>query len=435
MQRLQKACVAVLVLALAGGCNQGKMYGRIIGFVVNGVTGQRLNAFPNSNNLTNLGNDANATTEVYALVQGSFKRAQPCGQGDINTSNKIPADGCYRIEGVPTDTDVPIFAQFDGFEPFHGTTRIVTNAVTTTDLIDTDPQKVGNIMMWPVGFSEDYSFNVVASSSAGSNRPVANAQVNCQADPTTNSFSTGGTDFIQPEQTTLGTVQATTDANGMATIPGAQLVNGSNYHCDVFTTDEFENRTAQGTVNFTAGVTEPTLLVSLTLGGNGNIIYAVRANNDDPNALLGATASLIVTLNRPIEIIPGSEDCQKATINAPDSNGNGNTPPALPTNVANNTASETVTTSVSADGLTLTITNKPYVTPLDTGDYGAVLSFDGIHLHSKDATLQRNGNFRIGAAVGVAGSTACTYAQANGASAALFNTRTNATQDNTLHLF
>lgn len=388
MQRLLKTCAVVLAVALAG-CNNGKRYGRIIGFVINGQTGQRLNAFPNSGNLANLGNDSAATNQVFALVEGRFKRAEPCGQGDANQNNLITADGCYRIEGVPVNTDVPVFAQFDGFDRFHGQTRIDTVASVQEDLIDTDPQVIGNIMVWPRGFQVDYSVNVRASG-----RPVPDATVNCQANVGNNVFSTDGDDFINPEATTSETIRATTGADGVALLSGAQLVNGASYNCEVFRSDELAGRVVQSDFSFTAGVDEPSIGVDLNVSGPGAVLYAVRTNNENSDALLGVSATLIVYLNTPAEIVPGTVDCQRATLSTSDFDADGQTA-SLATDTVDNGASETTNASLSADGLVLTVALRALSTPFDTGDLGTSATFNGIFLRTRDQAFHQR-SFVIG---------------------------------------
>jgi hypothetical protein len=418
--------VAVLVLSSAG-CNNGKLYGRIVGFVVNGTTGQRLNAFPNSGDLANLGNDANATNEVFALIQGKFVRAQPCGQGDANSKNQIAADGCFKFENVPTNTDIPVFAQFDGFDRFQGKTRITTNAVTTTDLTDADPQKIANIMLWPKGFQQDYQVLVTAHQVV-----VPNATVACQANPTSNQFETAGSDFVTPEATTLETVRATTAADGTAVLPGASLVNGANYSCSVWLPSSFDGTEVQTSgFGFQAGVSQPLLVFNLSVSGPGSPLFAIRSNNDDTNALLGLNASMVITLNQPAQIVPLSDDCQTAVLTNPLSAGN-LTPGALPADAPGNGASEQVSANVSTDGLTLTVTNKPYVTAPDPRDIGTFIVFHGIFLRPRDPALQRV-VVDIGGSSGN-GSSGCTLGTQWGNSP-MQNFRTGAAQTNRINIF
>jgi hypothetical protein len=142
---------------------------------------------------------------------------------------------------------------------------------------------------------------------------------------------------------------------------------------------------------------------------------------------------LVVTLNRPAEIFPGSEDCQTASLTVPNTDNDATPAGALPTDTTGNGVSEQVNATLSGDGITLTVSNKPLVTPLDTGDFGTSISFNGIHLRGRDAGIQRS-VFRIGSAAPNA-SVGCNLAAAYGAPAALTNARTNTTQSNTLNLF
>ena len=429
MQRLLSACVAVAVLSLAG-CDHGKVYGRIIGFLVDGTTGKTLNVF-SASGINNEGNDGNATNDVYALIEGSFKRAEPCGEGDANKTNGIPADGCYRFEGVPTDTAIQIFAQYTGYEKFQGQTTVTTTAATTTDIPDADPQVIANIQLFPVGFSLDYHVLVTGTDAA----PVQGVTVSCQHTDV-DYLNTAGTDFVQPEFTTTAAISATTDSTGSATIPGASLVNGGSYHCYVVPTgagavDENDDFT------FTAGSSDTQIQINV---GNdvGLALYALSSNVDSTTALAGNATSLVITLNVPAEIVPGTQDCQTAVLTDPDTNHSGNTPPTLPTNVPNDTAGsvnpETMTASLSADGLTLTLNVKGLSGSFDPNDTGTSVSYNGVFLRAKNDASEAKHFFSIGS-TSPSASYGCTVGTSSGSLSALHNDHIDGVQSSVVDLY
>ena len=102
--------VLVFAVVVSGACGRSGS-GRIVGFVVDGQTGQRLNFFKDSGSKKNLGDDGNATSHVYSIIGGALRRAVPCGSGDTSETNALRADGCYQIVHVGYGSTVPVFAE------------------------------------------------------------------------------------------------------------------------------------------------------------------------------------------------------------------------------------------------------------------------------------------------------------------------------------
>ena len=374
MNKLTQKFLAVSLLALAG-CEGEANSGRLVGFIVDGQTGQRLNFFKAESDKNNLGEDGDSQSQVYAVIDGEFRRAKPCGRGDLNDKNGIEADGCFQIDNIPEGMTIPIFAQAPGYERFVGE--------YTYGLMDLDvehAQAVGNIRLFPKGFSVDYRFNVTFN-----NQPVPNAQVFCQYTPTTtNTLQVSGS-FLTPTTTGTTTISATSDAEGVALIPGAQLVNGASYRCEAVMSQALDGRTLAGQGNITAGVSQSDQRMAMsTTASTDELFYAVRSNADDGTKLFGADGKLIITFNRPVEIVPGTADCQYATesISYPDADGV--TGAIYPTSAGNTTngVSESVSTEISADGLTLTLGFKAE-RPFDPDDRGTYVYFSGIILRPR----------------------------------------------------
>ncbi|WP_375767583.1 hypothetical protein NR798_38805 [Archangium gephyra] len=369
MNKLTQKFLAVSLLALAG-CEGEANSGRLVGFIVDGQTGQRLNFFKAESDKNNLGDDGDSQSQVYAIIDGEFRRAEPCGRGDLNGKNGIEADGCFQIKDIPEGMTVPVFAQAPGYERFIGE--------YTYALMDLDvehAQKVANIRLFPKGFAVDYRFNV-----SFNNQPVPNAQVICQYMPTTgNTLQVSGT-FMDPVNTGTAAITATSNADGVASIPGAQLVNGATYRCEAVLSQSMDGVTLSGQGNITAGVTQSEQRMSLsTSGSTDTLLYAVRSNADDTTKLMGADGKLMVTFNRPVEIVAGTADCQYATaaIYYPDSDGVTGAIYPTPAGSTTNGVSESVTAEVSADGLTLTLGFKAE-RPFEADDRGTYVSFSGI---------------------------------------------------------
>ncbi|MFY0528996.1 hypothetical protein ACN28I_39510 [Archangium gephyra] len=320
MNKLTQKFLAVSLLALAG-CEGEANSGRLVGFIVDGQTGQRLNFFKAESDKNNLGADGDSQSQVYAIVDGEFRRAEPCGRGDLNDKNGIEADGCYQIKGIPEGMTVPIFAQAPGYERFVGE---YTYAMLDLDV--EHAQKVANIRLFPKGFSVEHRFNVLFNS-----QPVPKAQVICQYTPTDgNSLQVSG-NFLPPVNTGTTAISATSGDDGVVVIPGDQLVNGATYRCEAVMSQSMDGRTLSGQGSFTAGVSQSNQLMTLsTSGSTDELLYALRSTADDSYKLMGANGKLSITFNRPVEIVPGTADCQTATASIFYPDGDTNVGEALP---------------------------------------------------------------------------------------------------------
>lgn len=367
MRSLFKAALAVAAMGLVG-CGGGN---KIVGFVVNGQTGERVNIFKNEDGKKpeNQNDDDDSKSQIYAILDGRFTRAVPCDAGDANEDNGIQPDGCYMIENVPFDQQIPIFAQIEGFERFHGT----LSAIDTNELTE-NFQRVANLRVFPVGFAMNYSVSVHHNGTG-----VPNATVMCQIRQGQNTLATDG-NFLAPENTTSQAISLTTDNDGNATIEGSRLVNGATYKCEAFRSDLFNGNALSGETTFVAGVDQPALHIAVNISGSLGFtdeLYALRSNADGPNDLLGDGAGLTIFFNRPVELVPRTQDCHVATITSVDFDNDGNTPSTRP--YEKNDSSESVTATFSPDGMSLTL-NYRLENPIDPDDINVAVSFHGIYI-------------------------------------------------------
>ncbi|QSQ23576.1 hypothetical protein JY651_00905 [Pyxidicoccus parkwayensis] len=413
-----KQALGVLTLAAAMGCGSGGE-GRIVGFVVDGQSGQRMNFFQASDGKNNLDDDDASKSQVYAVIRGEFHRAKPCGKGDLSGENGIDADGCYQIDDIPLGEEFPIFAQAPGYERFMGRYTMQTWA---DDVKHEGAQEVVNLRMFPTGFAVDYRFLVNLNG-----RAVPDVKVNCQYRiDQTNTLQTAGS-FLAPEATGSTTVSATSDANGIAVIPGAQLVNGATYHCEAVLGSAVDGRVLSGQSDIVAGMSQQEQAMSVTSpGATDAVLYAVYSNADDPDALLGNDGKLVVTFNRPVELAPRTADCRVAQLLTTDIDADGNMGRFV-TDQPNNGASETVTADVSADGLTLTVGFKTPETPFDSDDRNTLVRFSGIIVRPRGAADTINVRY-----IGALG--ACSEANVYGNAQQLRSVRSGA-QPSTIRLF
>lgn len=416
MNKLTQKFLAVSLLALAG-CEGEANSGRLVGFIVDGQTGQRLNFFKAANDKNNLDADGDSQSQVYAIIDGEFRRAEPCGRGDLNSKNGIEADGCFQIKNIPEGMTIPIFAQAPNYERFIGE---YTYSELNSDIEHS--QRVANIRLFPKGFAVDYRFNV-----SFNNQPVPNAQVICQYTPMSgNSLQVSGT-FLDPVNTGTTTINATSDADGVAELKGAQLVNGATYRCEAVMSQSIDGRTLAGQGNITAGVSQSEQRMAMsTSGSTDTLLYAVRSNADDDTKLMGMNGKLIVTFNRAVEIVPGTADCQTASAAILYRDGDTDVGEFYPTETGNN-ASEQVIATLSGDGLTLTLGYNARV-PFDTDDRGTSITFGGIIVRPRGSTDSRE-------ARSIGGTGTCPAATVYSVSS-LVNLRTSGSiQSSTIRLF
>jgi hypothetical protein len=371
---------AVLGVTLSGiGCsnesNRENQTYRWIGFLVDGSTATPLA----------LTGDDKSSNQVFAVVEGKVRRAKPC---DGSSEKVTPLPGCFMLDDIPvssifstgqTVNQIPVFATYEGYERFQGRLTGLSSVDTENVTEIQDMQLHANIRVFPKNYQVAYRVWT-----AYNNRPVPEVRVVCQIrNATANPYATNGSFFLAPEDTLGGVVDVRTDASGYATLT-TPLVNGATYRCYANRAEPFEGHIVQGTVEFVAGVSAADQAISLTAAPN-QVLFATSANNDDPGVTWGADGRLSVTFNRPIEILPGTTDCQFATLSAPDTNGDTNAAGPLPATISGNNTSEQVNASVSGDGLTLQLGYKPGTPGVNPNDLGSTVTFSGIFIRPLNA--------------------------------------------------
>jgi hypothetical protein len=404
---------AVLGVALSGvGCsnesNRENQTYRWIGFLVDGSTATPLA----------LKDDSKSPNQVFAVVEGEVRRAKPCDGSDEKAT---PLPGCFMLDDIPVSSiintgqavnQIPVFATYDGYERFQGRLTGLSSVETEHVTEIQDMQLYANIRVFPKNYQVAYRVRATYNS-----RPVPEVRVVCQMrSGTTNEYSTTGNNFIAPEDTLGGVVDVRTDGSGTASIP-TPLVNGAAYHCYANRAEPFEGNTVRGTLDFTAGVSAADLAINLS-ASPGAALYATSAINEDPGVTLGSDGKLTIRFNRPIELVPGTTDCQFASLSAPNTNGDTLTAGPLPTTTLDNSISEQVNATVSGDGLTLQLAFKPGSPGIDPNDLGSTVTFSGIFIRPLGA--EPTYVYRIGSTTG-SGSASCNLGLAYGFPAALVN--------------
>ncbi|HLG20787.1 MAG TPA: hypothetical protein VI895_13360 [Bdellovibrionota bacterium] len=384
MKKLLLATLPLIALTAVGCSSSGPEGGSIsasngilVGFVVDAKSGEKLNFFGTTNNA----DDNNSTDQIYALVDGSFKTAQPCGTGDSNTTNTVSMNGCYLFRGLPTGVFFPVFVQRSGYEGFSGTVFIDPDAATDFygAAFGNEPQFAGspglyaNIRIFPTGISYDYT--VLAELSG---RGIPDVSVRCVFNGS-NDFDVVGdpgvSNYIDPDNDFNPIVSGTTDASGVVVFAGSTLTKGASYDCAAHATDEVDGAVVSytGFGGFTVGVDDNFVTISLSASGTG--LFAIYSNIDDGNHRIGENGPVTIVLNRDASLVGGA-NCVAAEVSTPSfdiaADPNATTNPNV-----DNTASEQATVDVTGDTVTLTPT---YLVAPSGGDLGYTWTFGGVFL-------------------------------------------------------
>lgn len=434
---MKKAAFAAISILACGiwGCDNHDS-GRLVGFAVDGQTGQKLNFFKDSTAQKNLSDDSSNPAEIYAIVNGAFKRAVPCGIGDANSKNGIDASGCYKIEGLPVNTSLSVIAQYPGYQSVLSTVYIQREN-TTSDRLQTynspSPQVIGNFRLFPLGFTIDYK---VIAINANTLSPVANATVSCAPTSSGNLSPTGNGSFLNPELTLNGSVTAQTDATGVAVLAGTSLIMGASYTCDIYATALSSSYVLSSSTSFVAGISNATVRVQLNESNTSNFVEVISANNQNPFDIMGATANLVLHFNQPVEVVPNTVDCQHASFGGSPTQADPNAANAgkFTPDIINNGQSETASVSLSADGLIATLSTKGFIAPPDPQVLGTTIQFDGVFLRPIGGATNAGRTFLLGSATNGVGNNACALGASLGP-ASLRNIAINNTQSNLIRLF
>jgi len=431
MHNVSKVALA-LVAMLATACG-GSTTGVVVGFLIDGQTGARLNLFAKTGTQENLTDTPDATKQVYTIINGEFVRALPCGAGFINDKNKVQADGCFKFAGVPYGEELPLFAVYDGYEKFHGVFEYPSPVIGDNGQAHPSPQVIANIRLFPRNYTVDYKLLVNMNG-----RGINDVTVACQIRQDSNVLKTDGT-FVKPVNTVspaLSGVSANDGVygDGFVKLAGGDLVLGATYHCTAFRKDMYESRgVLTGTVDFIAGVDAPEIAldVKATAVPDADLLYAVWSNADDPTDLLTATGKLQITFNRAIELVPSTADCQTYSIDATNFSGDPGQPPAPPQDTPRAGGSEQVKVTITGDTQMTIAFNTPSPS-FDKNNWNAAVTFAGVYVRAKGATTIDGTVVRY---IGRPAANGCYASAALGEAKPLKNARTGGSQTSTLNLF
>jgi hypothetical protein len=337
------------------------------GTVFDGVTGAKIT-------------DANLKV---TLVQGTSYRAATVRTGTQDFA------GDYSIGSIPlsinNQTQYRLAVTADAYETFESQIAFAANGNPSGgNTLDTIYNYVGNVRLFPLGTNA----NDVTILVTYNGEPVADAMVSLTRVSlnTIGVVGSGGANNLYQSTSSAynGNLMATTDASGVATFAAANLVLGGSYGVTVLPVTYDGTALAQSFgAQITVGAASPvcplpgcntgnnfTQIVAMSdlVPGTQNGLYVVSASNTDPNNVT-STGELNVTFSRPVSL--GNEAAILATL----------------TNATTAVldATDTVTASVSADGLTLTLAPRFSTQPVAftgsnaaTADNGLIVSYSNV---------------------------------------------------------
>src|SRR5690606_20097871 len=265
-------------------------------------------------------------------------------QGDDYRKAKINKDfqGDFFVGDIPTSTANNITYRLDvsyaGYQPF---TSLITFGVNTAGLQDKKAAVIGNVYLFPLGATApDQTVTVTYNGER-----VPNATVLLQPDTSFNTLTTDTSSRLFAAAGYQQALEATTDANGIATFSGANLTLGGRYNVDVLPLAyEGKQLAVGGAAPITIGTSVITSVVTMgdLLPGNANGLYVVSASNEVSTALQ-SSGVLTIKVSQPVEIVNETNTVTAFL--------GGATTAALDSST---TGSE-VAATVSADGLTITL--------------------------------------------------------------------------------
>ena len=291
--------------------------------------------------------------KVY-LIQGTSVR----GPNMLVTDPKNPLCGDYAFSGIPADINTGeiryrVVVSKPGYQPFEGDVELqaTVNNTTNAPIVDNQYNMIGDIYLYPLG---SVAGNVSIYVTDPNGLPIPNATVNLKQDvtnaaPTTNPNPSG--DILIPSVGLYPSLQAATDAQGLATFTGGTLTIGGLYFAQVssltFNGELLRDPTIPGPgVPILVGLMPPT--VNIQMVANPASLYVVSASNS-VSSIPSASGTLTITFNQPVII-------DTTLFTAALSGGSGGV-----------LGAPAVNATLSANGMTLTLTPNFTTNPTAQG--------------------------------------------------------------------
>ena len=437
------ACTALVACngendkALGAGGTSELRDGVWFGFIVDAKSGAPINFFTdatdsNGDAVVNAVDDDASSNQIWAVADGNIVSAQPCGRDGVAGTVGAQA-GCFKMTGLPVGVDVPVFARHSDYHPFASSIKIdpfaeggggvggsandnyapyggVDNTTINVGsgggqgnaVVLSRPSINANVRLFPTGLNYDVTITVETEGEL-IGEGIA---VRCAPNPASaeDYFDVVGdvewriaeyidedgnfdSIFLQPNALGGGVVSGTTNAErSQVVIPGSELTKGLYYECYAHGEDTIGGQVVYytGGSGFTPGVSSPFVTLGADASNNGDLRVVWNNFADSDRALGGVDEDAVLIFNRPVEIVPGTEDCQTASVTVGNSGDDGATSATVanvddPVDMA---AAESVNVSLDSTGTVMTVSAVLETDSADDTDI--FMNFGGIYVTSTD---------------------------------------------------
>jgi hypothetical protein len=280
--------------------------------------------------------------KVY-LIQGSSVR----GPSMLITDPNNPLCGNYAFSGIPADVNTGeiryrVVVSKQGYQDFEGDVELqaTVNNTTNAPIVDNQYNMIGDIYLYPEG-SSPANLNVYVYDPTG--LPISNATVHLKQNVINNfTITPVSGDRLAPMAGLYSSLDATTNAQGLATFTSGTLVLGGAYYLQVasltFNGEILNDRTFPilPGMPIQVGIFPATFAVHMVPSAMP-LLYVVTASNSVPS-VINPSGVLTLTFNQPVMI-------DTTLFTAALSGGSGGT-----------LGTPAVNATLSADGMTLTLT-------------------------------------------------------------------------------
>ncbi len=230
------------------------------------------------------------------LIQGITDR----GPDKLITGTNDPLIGEYAFANIPLDFNLgeityKIVAVKTGYQRFEANYTL-TSTPTGTSIADTVINKIGNIYLFPDGLlAGDKKIYVYDPNGL----PVSNADIVVQQNIVNNTALSPTGDRLNPTAGLYASISLTTNQNGVATVPGTNLVLGGAYTVYIAeTTFNGEILAANTATYIESSSNVPTIIHLASETANGTL-FATAASNQLPGTIT-ASGVLTVTFNQSV---------------------------------------------------------------------------------------------------------------------------------------
>lgn len=281
------------------------------------------------------------------LIQGTSNRGPSSLVTDINS----PLAGNYAFSGIPVDLNTGearfrVVVSKPGYQDFEADVELSAAVVPGTNyIVDKTINMIGDIYLYPLG-STAGNFNVYVYDPNGV--PIPNASVLLQQNVSNNNqTSIASSDILNATGGLYSSLNATTDATGLATFTGGTLTLGGAYNI-VVPSLTFSGVQLQTYISgfYNIGTNAATQTVGMSFAYD--LLYAVSVSNSVPG-IVTASGVLTIVFNQPVII-------DTTLFTAALSGGSGGV-----------LGAPAVTATLSTDGLTLTLTPNITTAPTAKG--------------------------------------------------------------------